>query len=300
MMTAAARSGRDDATSIGKAVDGVFGRWPAWPWSVLALVVAGGIAGWFAAPALRAADVARPAALGTFACAGYGMLLAAFLSLLPRVGKLMALHGGATRRPGTVDEAWWPLRLLPAALAVTPTLRRTPAEFTAAVDAAADRARAMLAHRLWPVWVAAFVAPVLGLITAWQNGAMVQTRFRHDDDSAATVIPAIISQVSPPMVATIAASLALMVVVVAIDQWTKGLLQRWRGVVDVADGEHPAVVDRLGLEEVVGRSGTAQVTEVKSAPPPLPLPQEEKLTTHPLGHAKLGQLWNQSGAGESR
>lgn len=299
-MTAVADSGRSGATSIGRAVDGVFGRWPAWPWSVLAVIVAGGVAGWCTAPALRSAGVASPAALGAFAGAGYGILVAAFLSLLPRVGKLLALHGGAARRPGSIDEGWWPLRLLPAALAATPTLRRTPAEFTSAVDAAGDRARAILAHRLWPVWAVAFVAPVLGLITAWQNGAMVQTRFRQDDDSAATVIPAIISQVSPPMVATIAASLALMVAVVAIDQWTKGLLQRWRGIVDATDGEHPAVVARLGLAEAVGRSGTVQSTTPEPAPPPLPKPQEERLTTHPLGHAKLSELWNQSGSGESR
>lgn len=300
MMTGAAGSGRDGATSIGSAVDGVFGRWPAWPWSVLALIAAGGAAGALAAPALRSAGVASPAALGNYACAGYGIVLAAFVSLLPRVGRLLALHGGAARRPGTIDEAWWPLRLLPTALAATPTLRRTPAEFAAAVDAAADGVRAILAHRLWPAWAVAFVAPVLGLITAWQNGAMVQVRLRQDDDSAATVIPAIISQVSPPMVATIAASLALMVAVVAIDQWTKGLLQRWRGIVDAADGEHPAVVARLGLEDLAGGSEGGRAATVASGPPPIPKPQEEKLTTHPLGHAELARRWNQSGSGESR
>lgn len=299
MSTAAAGSGRDGSTSIASAIDGVFGRWPAWPWSVLVLVVAGGVAGAMVAPALRSAVVTRPAALGAFACAGYGIVVAAFLSLLPRVGKLLALQGGASRRPGTVDDTWWPLRLLPAALAATPSLRRTPAEFAGAVDAFADRARATLAHRLWPAWAVAFVAPVLGLITAWQNGAMVQSRFRQDDDSAATVIPAIISQVSPPMVATIVASLALMVAVVAIDQWTKGLLQRWRAIVDAADGEHPAVAAKLGLEEVVSRSGPDSQVGFP-APPPLPQPQEQKLTTHPLGHARLGELWNQGGSDQSR
>ena len=133
---------------------------------------------------------------------------------------MVTLWGGIARRPTTIDGAWWPLDLLVAALATTPMLRRTPEEFTTAVTAASGQARSLLADRLWPAWTAAFVAPVLGLITAWQNGSRVQVRLQQGEE-VATVFPAFIAQVSPPMVATIAASLALMVTLVAIDQWTK-------------------------------------------------------------------------------
>jgi hypothetical protein len=295
MMMRATAAGRDGATSIRAATDEIFGRWPAWPWSVLILIAGGGIVGAASAPALRAAGVASSATLGTFACAGYGLVAAAFLSLLPRIGRLLLLQQGVARRPETIDEAWWPLRLLPAALASTPTLRRTHEEFSSAVAAAAGQVRGILAHRLWPAWAVAFVAPVLGLMTAWQNGATVQVRFQPDAGPGA-VLPALISQVSPPMVATIAASLALMVVAVAIDQWTKGLLQRWLGIVEAADGGHPAVAAKLSLGPVADAPRPGRDSEPPSREPSLPPPSSagENLPVHPLDPEELARLWQQS------
>ena len=280
---------RAGAPSLRREVDAVFGRWPAWPWSVLAFLFAGGVVGLVAAPALRRAGAIDPAALGTAACAGYGIVVAALVSLLPRVGRLVTLWGGIARRPTTIDGAWWPLDLLAAALATTPMLRRTPEEFTAAVTAASGQARSLLADRLWPAWTAAFVVPVLGLITAWQNGSRVQVRLQQGEE-VATVFPAFIAQVSPPMVATIAASLALMVTLVAIDQWTKALLRRWTGVIDVTDGEHPAVVERLSQDEF--RDSTPRPAAV--APSVAPAPEPRNLPTHPLDPDELDALWRRS------
>lgn len=290
-------SGRTGATTFRGATDEIFGRWPAWPWSVIALIVGGSIVGAAAAGPLRAAGVASPAALGTFACAGYGLVAAAFLALLPRVGRLVMLQPGASRRPAAVGEGWWPMRLLPAALATTPTLRRTPEEFTAAVASTAREVRNILADRLWPVWAAAFVAPVLGLLTAWQNGETVQLRLQSDAGSD-TVLPALISEVSPPMVTTIAASLALMLAVVVVDQWTKSLLRRWSGVVEPADGDHAAVAGKLALDRVSDRIRLDR--EANVAPPLPPEPPAGKLATHHLDPAELDRLWKQSQPREGR
>lgn len=244
---ASTKSGRDFPVSMRGVIDMIFGRWPAWPWSVIFLLTAGAIAGAASAPTLRAWAPQWVSALGIAACAGYGLVAAALLSLMPRAWKLLSLQRAARGRPASLEESWWPLELLAAALRTTPALRRTLEEFNTAVAAAVGHARTILADRLWPAWVAAFVAPVLGLMTAWHNGAHVQVRM-HDAAAPAKVLPAFIAQVSPPMVTTIAASLVLVVVIIAIDQWTKMLLVRWQGIVDAADGSHPAVLERLSLD----------------------------------------------------
>ncbi len=285
-MAVGAEKERAGATSLRSAVDEVFGRWPAWPWSVLGLIVAGGVVGLVAGSALGGTDEASRAALGKSACAGYGLVAAAVLSLLPRVVKLAMLSQGVTRRPATVDNSWWPLKLLAPALVGTPKLRRTPQEFKSAVAAAGGQARSILADRLWAAWVVAFVAPVLGLITAWQNGARVQLRLQQGEDVAA-VFPAIIAQVSPPMVATIAVSLALMVAIVVIDQWTKGLLRRWSGIVEPADGEHQCVIERLGREEF-------RETNPKPRPPVHPDPEPAPKRGDEIDPDELDKIWNRS------
>lgn len=283
---------REATASIRRSTDEIFGRWPLWPWSVFMLIAAGGLVGAAASTAHFAGSL-NVAARGTFACAGYGMVTAAFLSLLPRIGKLLLLQRAAMRRPAAIDDSWWPLRLLPAALAATPTLRRTPEEFAAAVVAAGREVRAILAHRLWPAWTVAFIAPVLGLMTAWQNGATIQMRLRPSDEPG-EVLPALISQVSPPMVATIGVSLALMVALVAIDQWTRGLLQRWRGVLEVADGSHPSVVGKLSLDPVTGTPRPADVSTDERPSSTPPDDTDRRLPTHPLDPEELDRLWKQS------
>lgn len=275
---------RAAGTSLRGMVDAVFGRWPAWPWSVLGLLAGGGVAGFLVAPAVRAACAADGAALGDAACAGYGLVLAGLVALVPRCLKLADLYRGLVRRPADAGATWWPLDLLAGALVNTPTLRRTPQEFRSAVESAAGHTRSILADRLWPLWAAAFTAPVLGLITAWQNGARVQVLVQDGQDFAA-VFPAFIAAVSPPMVATIGASLILMLAVVAIDQWGKALLRRWCATVDVADGDRPAVVQHLG--------GT-DFRDVAAAPRAAPV-AEPKLPTHDLDPDEIEARWRRSG-----
>jgi hypothetical protein len=285
-MAVVAEQKRADATSLRGVVDEVFGRWPASPWSVLGLIVAGGVVGLVAGSALGGTGEESRAALGKAACAGYGLVVAAMLSLLPRVGKLAMLWRGVARRPAAIDDSWWPLKLLAPALVATPSLRRTQQEFKSAVATAGGQIRSILADRLWPAWVVAFVAPVLGLINAWQNGARVQLRLQQGED-VATVFPAVIAQVSPPMVATIAASLALMVAIVVIDQWTKGLLRRWSGIVETSDGEHQYVIDRLGREEFRDVAGT-------SRPHVTPDPKTKSTRDDEIDPDELAEMWNRS------
>jgi len=288
---------RDYPVSMGRVIDLIFGRWPAWPWSVVAVIVAGGVAGAAVSSTLRSWAPDRTAALGTAACTGYGMVVAAFFTLLPRAGKILMLQGAVRRRPPAVEASWWPLELLAVALRSTPALRRTLEEFNSAVNAAVGQARTILADRLWPAWVAAFIAPVLGLITAWQNGAQVQQRVQAGT-AATQVMPAFIAQVSPPMVATITVSLALVVAIVALDQWTKRLLVRWRGVVEAADGGHPLVVERLAIEQPgasVAARGAA-ITPAGTPPPSLP---DEKLPTTNIDPDELARRWRESTPDES-
>jgi uncharacterized integral membrane protein len=274
--------------SLREVVDEVFGRWPLWPWSVLGLFVVGGVVGMFIGPALAGSGEETRAALGKAACAGYGVVAAALVSLLPRVAKLALLRPAVVRRPATNIDSWWPLKLLAPALTATPRLRRTPQEFTSAVTTAASQIRSLLADRLWPAWMVAFVAPVLGLMTAWQNGAKVQLRLQQGED-VATVFPAFIVQVSPPMVATIAASLVLMVAIVVIDQLTKGLLRRWSAVVAPADGEHPCVVAELGSDQFHGDDASFE-PPVSSDPPPQQKRHDD------LDPDELARLWQASGS----
>jgi len=285
-MAAVSENKRAGATSLRGVVDEIFGRWPAWPWSVLGLIVAGGVVGLVAGSSPGGTAEEGRAAFGKAACAGYGLVAAAVLSLLPRVGKLAMLWQGAARRPAAIDDSWWPLKLLAPTLVATPSLRRTPQEFKSAVAAAGGQIRSILADRLWPAWVVAFMAPVLGLITAWQNGARVQLRLQQGEE-VATVFPAFIAQVSPPMVATIAASMALMVAVVVIDQWTKALLRRWSGIVEPTDGEHPCVINRLGREEFRDAPGA-------SRPHVTPDSKTESKRDDEIDPDELAEMWRQS------
>lgn len=286
------------AKSLRTAIDVVFGRWPAWPWSVFGLITAGGIIGLFISSALDGTAEESSPALGRAACAGYGLVTAAAISLIPRIVKLAQLWPGVVRRPGPITATWWPLRLLGPALVDTPRLRRTPQEFQTAVLSASARARSILADRLWPAWVVAFVAPVLGLVTAWQNGAKVQLRLQQGED-AATVFPAFIAQVSPPMVATIAAALALMVTIVLIDQCSKGLLRRWSGVVEPIDAGQQCVIDALG-EEDFGTGGGSESGTDRGEPAPPPQvqsdPQSGRRRDDELDPDELDELWRRSGS----
>lgn len=234
---------RPEGYTLDRAINDVFGRLPLSPWSAVAMIVAGGLAGAAVSSALMPSDRLPHPALRWAACAGYGVVAAALLTVLPRAARLLSLRSSLAQRPTDDGDnrPWWPLRLLAAALRGTPALRRTQQDFDAAIAQAGPQARSILAHRLWPACVAAFVAPVLGLLSAWEAGKQVEVVAGQD---AASILMQFVPQVSPPMVATIAAALALMVILAVLDQATKGLLQRWATTVKLTDGD-AAVVTRL-------------------------------------------------------
>ncbi len=279
-MAKRSRSHRDEGYTVPKAVDDVFGRWPAWPWSVVAVIVLGGVAGAAASTLLTAPDAVPNPALRWAACTGYGALLAAFVTTLPRAVKLLSLRSAVGRRPAAdnADQPWWPLRLLAAALRQTPTLRLTQQDFSGAVGQAAGEARSLLTYRLWPACVAGFVAPVLGLLSAWESGSQVELQPGED---AASVYMRVLPQVSPPMVAEISAALLLMIVLAMLDQFTKGLLQKWASAVTLTDADSAFVQQLTGEGRTaephrVPRGGGPQESSIEPDGPPPPIPTLEK------------------------
>lgn len=297
-MTSASGSFRDEGYTVPKAVNDVFGRWPAWPWSAIVAITLGGVSGATASTLLIPADTMPSSAFRWAACAGYGILLAALATVLPRAGRLLALGSALSRRPAeeASDRPWWPLPLLAAALRQTPTLRLTHQDFAAAVTQTVGEARSLLTYRLWPACVAGFVAPVLGLLSAWESGSQVE--LKPGEDSAA-VYMRVLPQVSPPMLATISASLVLMIVLVVLDQLTKGLLQKWAAAVTLTDANSEFVQTLIGSGRTDESLRTIQDGKAIShptsspgepAPPPQPKPVA-KVTAE--GLERLGDLFSQ-------
>jgi hypothetical protein len=195
-------------------------------------------------------------ALRPWACAGYGFAIGGLLSVLPCVVSLVTLGSALNRRPATEDPAWpwWPLRLLASALRDTPSLRRTADDFRTAVHGFVSQARGLLGQRLWPACVAAFTAPVLGLVSAWVSWkvhlpeAVRLAQEKGPQSDQAEVVPVVDwSLVAWPMIITIALSLALMLAVVLADQLAGRLLQRWAETVRPLDAESQFVQERLAV-----------------------------------------------------
>jgi len=225
---------RSEGYTLGRAVNEIFGRPPGWPWSIVAWIAAGGVVGAIVAGLLAPAAGPPHPALRWAACAGYGVVVASLIVVLPRAVRLATLRVSLAKRPAddSGERAWWPLQLLTAALRGTSTLRLTRQDFDAAVNRAWPTARSILVQRFWPAWVAAFVVPVLGLLSAWEAGKQIEV---VTGQSASEVLRQFVPQVSPPMVATIAAALVLMVVLAVVDQLTAGLLQHWSRAVQFSD-----------------------------------------------------------------
>ena len=246
------------------AVAEVFGRWPLWPWSVLGVIVGGGVIGLGIAPLLAPTEGSPDPALRWAAVMGYGLAVGAVIALVPRLLKLQQLSRDLRQRPDG-DSDWWPYQLLAAALIDVPALRATTEDFSAAVDRARIRSRGMLAARLWPITVTAFVIPVLGLISGWESGRDV---ISSGDIDRTVIYAEILSAVAPPMVVTIVVALAVMLAIVATDQWTRSLLAGWANSVRFADGELPLV--QMRLEQ--SRPSPREATDVLGAPFPVPPP----------------------------
>jgi len=287
-MSSASRSYRDEGYTVPKAVDDVFGRWPAWPWSVLAMIVLGGVIGIAVSIGLKPVSGTPSPALRWAACAGYGTVLAALATVLPRAVKLLSLRSQLGHRPANdaPERTWWPLRLLAAALRRTPTLRLTQQDFSGAVGQAVGEARSLLTYRLWPACVAGFVAPVLGLLSAWEGGSQVELQPGED---AAAVYMMVLPQVSPPMIATIAAALVLMIALTILDQLTKGLLQRWATTVMLVDADCGFIQRLIGEGRTAELQGSQPDSNLQPPLPttdgqsvPMPVPNKPKLRAEDL------------------
>ena len=228
--------------------------------------------------------------LRAWACAGYGVAIGGLLSLLPRFLSL-GVAGAALRRHPAGDDpsgAGWPLRLVASALRDTPSLRRTADDFRAAVNAFVPLARGLLSQRLWPACVAAFTAPVLGLVSAWVSWkfllpeAVRLAKAQGREAKLATVVPAVSWEaVAWPMIITIGLSLLLMVAIVLADQLTRQLLQRWAATIGPLDADLPFVEARLaaiavGSSALRGQRERRDSQAVGARPEPVQPPPPEK------------------------
>ena len=267
---------------LAAAIEEVFGVWrPAVSWGV---IIASGVAGWcLAAWPAETGGVPREW-LRPWACAGYGIAAGGLLTLLPRVWKLVQLSATLSRRPtreSVADDVglWWPLQLVTAALRHTPLLRMTAQDFATATAGLVGEVRGLLAHRSWPASAAAFTAPVLGLVSAWWTWGHYINAIELDRQAVdATAAP--FGVVAWPMMLTILAGLVVMLAVVATDQMTRGLLQRWSTNVRFEDAAAPAVQAGLGrLAEVSMQRPSEEITRVDQ--PPQPVPQQRQPEPRP-------------------
>jgi len=260
-MSAADTDG-DDALSPEAAINAVWGPNRAWLAAavVLGCGVGGGLLGWALA---GGREWLRP-----WACAGYGMVVGGLASLLPRVAAILSLGRSLARRPtrDDADTSWWPLTLVASAVRETPALRRTAEDFRTAVSGFVPQARGLLAQRLWPACAAAFIAPALGLVSAWFSWkvhlpeAIRAASEKGRAEEVAEVTPVVDwSVVAWPMIISILAALALMLAVVLVDQLTRRLLQRWASTVRPLDVDSPAVQEKLGDAGQVRAGGPVAV-----------------------------------------
>lgn len=255
-------------------------------WLAAFLVIAGGVAG----AGLAAVSPSSWEGLRIWACAGYGVAVGGLLSLLPRFVALFSWERLLGRRPAVDDptKPWWPLRLVASALRDAPVLRRTAEDFHTAVNAFVPQARGLLSQRLWPACVAAFTAPVLGLVSAWVSWRVhVPEAVRQAREMAQeagldqTEAKVDWGDVAWPMIITIALSLVIMMAIVLADQLTRRLLQRWASTVRPLDAQSPFVEERLaataaGQVAARGERATRPTQPVAVRPAVEPAPPPEK------------------------
>lgn len=272
-------------------------------WLAAVLIVACGVGGAVMASTMPVESEAwRP-----WACAGYGIAVGGLLTLLPRFVSLFARGAALNRRPAADDPSrpWWPLPLLASALRDTPVLRRTADDFRTAVNGFVPQARGLLGQRLWPACVAAFAAPVFGLVSAcisWKEHLPEAVRLAREavadvKPPPEEVVPAVSwGAVAWPMIITITLSFVLMLAIVLADQLARRLLQRWALAVRPLDVESPVVAERLAaLEDSqpgvrVERVGQPQpAAEPRPVVPPPPAKPQPQLSAE--GLQGLGEMF---------
>jgi hypothetical protein len=288
------RNPNDDLLT--SAVNAVFG--PGRPAAAAAVIVMAGLVGWCAGVRQDGMNANSQEWLRPWACAGYGIAFGGVLTLGPRVLRIAKLRAELLRRPAveapsSIDRPWWPLCLLPGALRHTPLLRMTVQDFTSATTTLANEVRALLAQRLWPACVAAFTAPVLGLVSAWWAWGHAMSAVERE----ATVAAVPLLMVASPMVFTILAGLAVMLAAVVVDQMTRGLLQRWSATLLVEDAMAPVVRARLEATDgpPVSEEEAGAGAVVVEPSPPVEAPRHVERAVAPAPTAgdlsELGRLF---------
>lgn len=272
------RSTSRDGYTLAHAVREVFG--PDLAWVSWAVVAGCGLLGAACAGFFDGAPDAPRRWAGPFTCAAVGVVAGGLITLVPRLIGLVTLSAAIRTRPadaGDVDRPWWPLRLAAAALANTPPLRRTAQDFTEAVAAVIPHVRGLVGRRLWPACAAAFAAPALGLVGAWQAwGAFVGAGPLQPGR-----VPSVGEKAWQPMILSIFAALVLMLAVIGVDQWIRRLLQRWATTVRDTDAATGFVAARLGdgllmpasspsIPVLPGGPGDVTMPPERRPPPPAP------------------------------
>jgi hypothetical protein len=212
--------------------------------------------------------------LRPWAAAGYAVAVAGLATLVPKALQVFQLQRSVDQRPTDHDPArpWWPLVLVASALRDTPSIRRTAEDVRNAMAGFVPQARNLLAQRLWPACTAAFVAPVLGLVSAWiswkvhlpEAVRVAKEIGQHQDIE--TAVPGVDwGAVAWPMVIAIALSLLLMLAAVVIDQMNRRLLLHWATAIQASDAESRFVKETLA-DETPPPPGV-QTSSIASPPP---------------------------------
>lgn len=276
-------TGREGYT-LAAAVRDVFG--PDRAWVSCLVVIAGGVAGAACASVLQGAAREAWAWAGPFTCAALGVTIGGLVTLLPRFASLVGLGRKLRERPadlGDDQRPWWPLRLVTAALADTPPLRRTTQDFSDAVATIVPQARGLVGRRLWPACAAAFAAPALGLVGAWQAWG----DFIDSGEIEPGRVPTVGGVASMPMIVSILAALLLMLAIVGIDQLVRRLLQGWASAMRPADAESGFVTARLGdglvsLPPTTGVAATPAEVVPSRVPPVAPPAERPQISADAL------------------
>ena len=214
-----------------------FGGWALSPWFAFGLMAFLGGGAALVAEVQRDSEVVTRPEWRTLAVAGYGMVLGGLAALCVRAfGALSArgrfLGGEGPRRAEL-------LTLVAEGLSAD---RGTHEELQTAIGGFQRRAAQLLLSRMWPLILAAFIVPVLGLVASWEAAsAMVMA----GELSRAEMYSLVLKAISAPMIAAVAGAFVLLLGVAVVDRLARSVLDawgrgvRWSEVIEVITGMQP-------------------------------------------------------------
>jgi hypothetical protein len=200
-----------------------FGGWALSPWFALGLMAfLGGGAALFAEVQRDSEVLTRPE-WRTLAVTGYGMVLGGLATLCVRAFGALSARGRLRRGEGPRRAEL--LNVMAEGLSAD---RGTHEEFQTAIGGFQRRASQMLLSRMWPLVLASFIVPVLGLVASWEAAsAMVMA----GELSRAEMYSLVLKAISPPMIASVAGAFVLLLGVAVVDRLARSALDAWgRGV----------------------------------------------------------------------